>query len=134
MKKIFFVLKDEDLFQVWIKQAAQLNFTSMDERSSKEANIRKQPNADSSNASKPVDSDDDRHRNRRETPRAVTDLSKRDEPGKPVVDQDQPNDKQDTDQKARDDKAQTEDEKNKNVEKRYAIYTAESMIFVVFLK
>ena len=45
MRKIFFVLKDDDIYDAWVKKAKELQFVSLDEDDTAAAtNTSKQPN------------------------------------------------------------------------------------------
>lgn len=156
MEKIYFVLRDEDLFQTWIEQAEKLKFLSMDEPQSKETSAPKQSIAHSSSVLKQDGSDGNSHGSKWDAPTRVNDRSTADHVEKPVEsnrqksannrdtdntrhddarntdDRDANNTRHNATRNADKDAGQTEEEKNKEKEKRYAINTAELMIFVIF--
>ena len=159
MKCVSFVLKDEDLYQIWVETAERLQFDSMDEtgsraattskqssahppkasewdNSDKDRQTSKQETAHSPKASKSGGAEDDRHGSNEKAGKKVIDASRKTDPepttdparGRSIVAQPEPDE---VDDAVDDDARQTRENKTKK-STRYAVYTAESMVFLIF--
>jgi hypothetical protein len=138
MKKIFFVLKDDDIYDAWVKKAEQLQFMSLDGTGAAATSTSKQSTTSTNTRKVPQNPDahSESNASNEKSERKVIDGSSGERTQNPAAhDHEEPSEKSSTNPNEKsDDQELAETDKGDEAKKtkRYVISTAELMVFIIF--
>jgi len=136
MKKILFILKDDDIYDAWVKKAKELQFISLDDNDAVTTNTSKQSTSNTGKTAEKPNRNDQSNVSKQPPEKKIIDISTSDSTEKPVESdhENSPENLSPNRNKEPDSEESTENEKDKKTTKatRYVTSTAETMVFIIF--
>jgi hypothetical protein len=143
MKKILFILKDDDIYDAWVQKAKELQFISLDDSNAVTTNISKQSTSNTGKTTEKPNRNDQSNAIKQTTEMRVIDVSTSDSTGKPVDPDHEnspgnlspnPNKKSGSEEPTENEEDNNETNTDKKTEKttRYVTSTAEPIVFIIF--